>query len=152
VKPIVTIDAGIDAQVRHLITRYVWALDVGDIATLETLFTEDCLVQDTSGARHEGRTAAMGYFTTLTRSAPFRGRRHHIDNLLYFAMSDEACHLRAYWTVDKWEVAGGRKVIEALGHSEDRFVRGPDGWRFAERLLHYWRDVDCPWVVDATGS
>lgn len=148
--PVATVDPALDADIRHLIARYVWALDMADMTTLETLFTEDCVVQDTSGARYQGRVASLGYFATLTASAPFRGRRHHIDNLVYLATGDETCHLRAYWTVDKWEAASGRKVIEALGHSEDRFVRGPDGWRFAMRLLSYWRDADCPWAPDAT--
>ena len=32
----------------------------------------------------------------------------------------------------------------------DRFVRAGDSFRFAERRVHYWRDVDCPWKPDGT--
>ena len=139
-----TIDPHVDAQVRHLIARYSWALDTGDLATLETLFTPDCLVQDTSGARHEGRDAALAYFGTLTRLPEFRGRRHHIDNLVYLSCGD-TCRLKAYWFVEKWEAASGQKTINVSGHSEDLIVLRDGAWRFAERVLHYWRDRDGPW-------
>lgn len=142
--PVATVDPVVDAQVRHLIARYSWALDTGDVATLSTLFTEDCLLQDTSGARHEGRAAAMAYFDRLTKMPPFRGRRHHIDNLVYLSCGDR-CRLKAYWLVEKWETATGRKVIDFAGHSEDLVVLADGEWRFAERVLHYWRDSDGPW-------
>jgi uncharacterized protein (TIGR02246 family) len=141
----VAVDAAVDVQIRHLIARYVWALDTGDIEGLMTLFTDDCVVQDTSGRRHEGKAAAEAYFAMLTRIPQFRGRRHHIDNLVYLRCDDE-CRLRAYWTVAKWEATTQLKVIEFMGHSEDRFVQRDGQWRFAERLLHYWRDVDGPWT------
>ncbi len=144
--PVALVDPGIDAQVRHLIARYAWALDTGDLDVLRTLFTETCRVQDTSGAGHEGRVAAMAYFAGLVRSPAFRGRRHHIDNLVYLTCGDE-CRIRAYWFVEKWESAQQRKIIEFAGHSEDRIVRVDGAWRFAERVLHYWRDIDGPWNV-----
>ncbi len=144
--PVATVDAGIDAQIRHLIAQYAWALDTADLPALEALFTDDCVVQDTSGARHDGRPAAMAYFRALTASPVFRGRRHHIDNVVYLSCGDE-CRTRAYWTVEKWEAATGTKRIEVVGHSADRYVRTADGFRFAERILHYWRDVDCPWAA-----
>lgn len=147
-KAVDVVDPHADAQIRHLIARYAWALDTADLATLESLFIDDCVVQDTSGARHEGRPAAMAYFRALTESAVFRGRRHHIDNVVYLSCGDE-CRTRAYWMVEKWEAATQRKVIEVVGHSEDRYVRTDFGWRFAERILHYWRDVDGPWATSA---
>lgn len=150
-KPVATVDPGIDTQIRHLIAQYAWALDTADLATLEALFVPDCVVQDTSGARHEGRDAAMAYFRQLTAQPVFRGRRHHIDNVVYLSCGDE-CVTRAYWLVEKWEAATQQKRIEVSGHSEDRYVRTDDGYRFAERILHYWRDVDCPWVAPTAGA
>ncbi len=149
--PVAAVDAGIDAQVRHLIARYSWALDTGDVVLLETLFTPDCVLQDTSGARHEGRVAAMAYFTWLVRLPAFRGRRHHIDNLLYLDCG-ERCRIKAYWMVEKWEAASGTKAIDFAGHSEDLIVLQDGAWRFAERVLHYWRDSDGPWSDGAPGA
>ncbi len=140
------VDPDIDAQIRHLIAQYAWALDTADLATLAMLFVDDCVVQDTSGARHEGRDAAMAYFRKLTATPVFRGRRHHIDNVVNLTCGD-VCDTRAYWVVEKWNTAAGIKAIEVVGHSEDRYVRTADGFRFAERILHYWRDADGPWAA-----
>lgn len=142
--PVASVDPAIDTQIRHLIARYVWALDTADLGVLRSLFTEDCLVQDTGGNRHEGRVATMDYFAFLTSLPAFRGRRHHIDNLVYLTCGDE-CRLKAYWFVEKWESVQQRRVIDFTGHSEDRIVRVDGEWRFAERMLYYWRDDDGPW-------
>ncbi len=140
------VDPSIDAQIRHLIAQYAWALDTADLPSLMALFTDDCVVQDTSGQRHDGRAASERYFAWLTALPAFRGRRHHIDNLVYLRCDADACDVRAYWMVEKWEAATQDKRIDFVGHSADRFVRRDGRWLFAERVLHYWRDADCPWT------
>jgi len=146
VTDIPTIDAATDAAIRQLIARYCWALDTADLPALGGLFTPDCVFQDTSGKRYEGRPAALAYFTWLTALPSFRGRRHHIDNLVYVAIGGD-CRTKSYWLVEKWEAASERKLIDFVGWSSDRFVLQGGQWRFAERILHYWRDSDGPWVA-----
>jgi len=141
-----SVDAQVDAEVRHLIARYVWALDTGDLPALMRLFTDDCVLQDTSGRRHAGKAASEAYFAMLMRNPEFRGRRHHIDNLVYTRCDPDRCDVRAYWMVEKWRAATGEKIIDLVGHSADRFVRRDGNWLIAERILHYWRDADGPWV------
>jgi hypothetical protein len=131
--------------VQHLLAVYVWALDMADIATLETIFTEDAVFEDTAGNVYPSRAAFLDYARDLTARPEFRGRQHHIDNLLIETTPDGLA-VRSYWTVTKWFSAENRKVFEVTGWSTDRFRRTADGLRFCERRVHYWRDVDCPWA------
>lgn len=130
--------------VQHAFAVYTWALDMGDLGTLEALFTEDAVFEDTAGNVYADRTAFLGYITRLTALPEFRGRQHHIDKLL-IEQTDDGLACKAYWIVTKWRSAENQKIIEVTGWSEDRFRRTENGLKFCERRVHYWRDVDCPW-------
>jgi hypothetical protein len=136
-------------ELQHLISRYVWALDTGDVDGIDRLFVPQALLQDTTGQRHVGAEAVRGYFAGLTALPEFRGRQHHIDHCL-LAPEGEGVRCRAYWSVTQWLTGPGRKELIGLGHSSDLFVRWQGEWRFAERLLYHWRDADCPWAPDGT--
>jgi hypothetical protein len=133
------------ADIQHAIACYVWALDMGDFKALEALFTEDALFEDTSGNEYPSREAFLDYARQLTARPEFRGRQHHIDNLL-IEPTEDGFSVHAYWTVTKWFSAENRKIVEVTGWSFDRFRRTPEGLKFCERRVHYWRDVDCPWA------
>ena len=70
------------ARIQTLIARYVWALDTADIRALGALFTDDAIFEDTAGNVYQGRAAYEGYFRQLMATPAFRGRQHHIDNLI----------------------------------------------------------------------
>lgn len=131
-------------RIQMLIAEYSWALDTADVAALGALFLDDAVFEDTAGNVYSGRAAFEGYFRKLVDMPTFRGRQHHIDNLILTPTGD-GYDSRSYWTVTKWHSEAGHKIFEVIGHSTDRFVRTGDGFRFAERRVHYWRDVDCPW-------
>jgi uncharacterized protein (TIGR02246 family) len=131
-------------ELQQLISRYVWALDTGDVEGACGLFTPQALFQDTAGNRYEGVDAIRAYFTRLTGRPDFRGRQHHVDHCLY-TREGQAVRCRAYWTVTQWHTAQNRKELAVVGHSSDLFVRNGGDWRFEERVLHHWRDTDCPW-------
>lgn len=141
-------DPALQVALQNLISRYVWALDTGDIEGVCRVFTRDAVVQDTGGNRYEGLQAIRGYFTSLTLRPDFRGRQHHVDHCL-FEREGDGVRCRSYWTVTQWLTGENRKILAVVGHSSDLFVRDGGEWRFAERLLHYWRDVDCPWAGGA---
>ncbi len=136
-------------RIQALIAEYVWALDTADIDRLGALFTDDAIFEDTAGNVYEGREAFEGYFRALMANPVFRGRQHHIDNLL-MTPTQWGYATRSYWTVTKWHVEAGKKIFEVIGHSTDDFRRTVDGFRFCERRVHYWRDADCPWAPDGT--
>lgn len=148
-------NTGIDLQqqlaLQNLVSSYVWALDTGDVEGVCRLFTPDAVVQDTSGRRHEGLPAIRDYFSMLVRLPVFRGRQHHVDHCL-FAPEGAGVRCRAYWTVTQWLTAENRKELAVVGHSSDLFVSRDGEWCFQERLLHYWRDVDCPWAPEGSAT
>lgn len=145
------IDIGNHLRVRNLITDYVWKLDMADIEGVLDLFLPDGIFEDTAGKVYRGREEIGGYFRMLTNLPAFRGRRHHIDNLRIEPDVGGGYSVRSYWTVTKWRTAENHvKVIESLGHSLDVLVRHGEGFLFAERRVHHWRDADCPWVPDGT--
>lgn len=131
--------------IQHLFAVYAWALDMADLATLEDIFTEDAVFEDTSGNVYPDRVAFLAYAAELTARPEFRGRQHHIDHLVIEPTAD-GFSCKSYWTVTKWFSGENRKIVEVTGWSEDRFRRAADGLRFCERRVHYWRDVDCPWA------
>lgn len=143
------IDCRQQLALQNLISRYVWALDTGDVEGVCQVFTHDAVVQDTSGNRYEGIDAIRGYFSMLTKLPVFRGRQHHIDHCL-FAPEGAGVRCRAYWTVTQWITMQNLKELAVVGHSSDLFVVHGGEWRFRERLLHYWRNIDCPWAPEGT--
>jgi len=145
-------DIGIEDwfAVRQHIDRYIWNFDMGDIEQLLKSFTDDAIFQDSAENEYVGQQAIKGYFDGLIFSPEFRGRRHHIDNLLITRQPD-GYNVRSYWTITKWYSDQNEKKIDALGHSFDRIVTGPAGPKFAERRVYYWRDDTCPWHPSGTG-
>lgn len=144
------IDVADHLRVRNLITDYVWKLDMADIEGVLDLFRPDGIFEDTAGNVYKGREQIGGYFNMLVNLPAFRGRQHHIDNLR-IEPHGTGCSVRSYWTVTKWRTAENQvKLIESLGHSLDILERRGDGFIFAERRVHHWRDADCPWGPDGT--
>ncbi len=137
-------------RIQATISDYVWKLDMADVEGVVALFTEDGIFEDTAGNEHKGQAGLRAYFEGLVTRPEFRGRQHHVDNLRFFPQGD-GFKVLAYWTVTKWHSDGdNRKVLEVIGHSCDRFVRVADGFRFAERRVHYWKAGDCPWKPAGT--
>lgn len=142
-------DNGDYLRIQALVADYVWALDMGDIETLMSLFIEGAVLEDTAGNVYEGKAAMRGYFEGLMATPEFRGRQHHIDHMR--VEDQEGGYLtRSYWTVTKWYTKENVKKFDVVGHSLDRFVHEGGRLRFAERRVHYWRDADCPWHPGGT--
>ncbi len=136
-------------EIQALISEYVWALDTADIERLGAVFTDDAIFEDTAGNVYEGREAFEAYFRKLMANPDFRGRQHHIDNLL-LSPTEWGYRSRSYWTVTKWYTQEQKKIFDVIGYSTDDFRRTDAGFLFCERRVHYWRDADCPWAPEGT--
>jgi hypothetical protein len=136
-------------RIQALVADYVWNFDMARIDAVLPLFEEDAVLQDTAGNIYVGHGPIGDYFRQLVATPAFRGRQHHIDNMR-LVPTETGYDTRSYWTVTKWRAGDNQKVFDVVGHSFDRFKRGPQGFRFAERRLFYWRDADCPWELDGT--
>jgi hypothetical protein len=132
--------------VTQLMSRYAWAFNTADFSALREVFSADGVLQGSSGQRHEGREAIIGYARTLAKSAAFRGRQHVIYNLLIDKANLSHCNARAYWSVVYWDGASNEKRLDSTGYSKDVFVRENNEWLIKERLIFHWKNNDCPWV------
>lgn len=126
-------------DIRQLLARYNWAIDLGDIDGWVDCFTDDgtftCLgLPDGAalGGRHEGREALHAYGST--HYGINKGRARHWNwNPLIEVDGDEAtmkCYLNAYAAGQ-----GDSATLRVTGLYEDRLRRTPGGWRFASRQV-----------------
>lgn len=129
-----------------LYADYVWALDSGDVKQFLTLFADDAIFGDTAGNRYQGHAAIGKYVTGLVNLPAFRGRQHYLSGLR-FEQTGVRIGVKGYWLVTKWTKATGAKAVEVAGWSDDAFVKIAGQWRFSQRIVHYWSDVDLPWAV-----
>jgi uncharacterized protein (TIGR02246 family) len=134
--------------IEDLYADYVWALDSGDVAGFLALFTDDAIFGDTAGNRYTGHDAIGRYVSGLAARPEFRGRQHIVSSLR-FSGAGERIGVTAFWHVFKWVKATGAKSLEVCGHSDDVLVKSAARWRFQQRLVHYWNDIDLPWAGPA---
>ena len=128
----------IEQDCERLIKQYVNLNDAQDWRAVAALYTEDARFARPSkpGEFVEGREAILASF--LAR--PARAQRHVIANTVVEV--DDADHARAFSVIVLYmgDAAddGGLPVQDSksplVGTFNDRLVRTPEGWRFAERI------------------
>ena len=126
----------IEADCARLIHEYTWANDAADWETCTALYTEDAIFRRPSGGEPvTGRAAILESF----RARAARAQRHAIANILVDVVSENEARARSVIVLYMGDEAqdGGLPVQAAksplIGTYEDRIVRTPEGWRFAER-------------------
>ncbi len=130
--------------IEELYARHWWALDRGDAAAFAATFTEDGLLA--MHEDHRGRTA-IADFVRAVAAAPAGGQtNHHMSSLVLTAAGEDVTGQSYVLRVHRLPTRSrGNTQILWSGYSIDRCVRGPDGWRFAERALRAWEgDVPAP--------
>lgn len=129
----------IERACERLVTDYARFVDFGEASRIADLFTADG-VWETEGVRMDGRDAIRAGFgrrEQVTR----RVSRHVCTNVAIDVLSGDEARGLAYlvnFRFDRREgddpampaPAGHPKYV---GEYHDRFVRTPDGWRFAQR-------------------
>ena len=128
----------IEQDCERLIKQYVNLNDAQDWPAVTALYTEDARFARPSkpGEFVEGREAILASF--LAR--PARAQRHVIANTVVEV--EDADHARAFSVIVLYmgDAAddGGLPVQDSksplVGTFNDRLVRTPEGWRFAERI------------------
>ncbi|MFB0612729.1 nuclear transport factor 2 family protein [Aurantiacibacter poecillastricola] len=125
----------IEADVTRLIHKYVWANDAQDWDRCASLYTEDAVFRRPSGGDPVvGREAILASFT----ARPPRAQRHVMANTLVDVVNESEARAKSVIVLYMGDAAqDGLPVQDAksplIGTFEDRCVRTPDGWRFAER-------------------
>jgi SnoaL-like domain len=126
-------------QIRQLLGRYNFAIDLGDTEAWADCFTPDgvfeCVgVPDDSplGGRHQGREALVAY--AITHFGINKGRVRHWNWNLVVDGADGSASMRCYMAILRAGV-GPPAGLTATGIYEDHLVAGTDGWRFQSRRI-----------------
>lgn len=118
------------AQITALIQGYADAIDRGDLDALADSFADAVLRSPRGVAR--GRAAVRRWYdAVLLDEHGLPGTRHHVFGV---EVDIQTGRDRATATSFVTVVQGGRPII--AGRYDDAFVHGPEGWRFAERVVH----------------
>ena len=132
-----SLEPSVYEEIRQLLARYNFAVDLGDVDSWVNTFTPDgtfsCVgLPDGAplGGTHQGQDALRAY--AETHFSINQGRARHWNwNLLIEGDGDAAtmqCYLNAYSAGQ-----GDSALFRATGIYRDRLVRTADGWRFAQR-------------------
>jgi 3-phenylpropionate/cinnamic acid dioxygenase small subunit len=126
-------------EIRQLLARYNFAIDLGDAEGWAACFTEDGVFHCTPEGgpltgRHVGEDA-------LVASSPRpvelnRGRARHWNWNLDIDGDGRTATMRCYLAALSATGADDPAALRITGVYRDRLVKLDDGWRFAERHVH----------------
>lgn len=117
-------------------TRYCWALDENDWASLDDVFLPDATARLGNPQLLEGREAIVGRCRAAL--GPLDDSQHMVSNHQVVVDGDEAthrCYLHAQHIRHAAVVDGAGPHYVVAGRYVDRFVRTEAGWRIAHRDL-----------------
>lgn len=124
----------IESACRRLVGQYAHAIDLGHAGDVAELFTADG-VWESPERRLDGGSAIAAAFGD--RAGMERTSRHVCTTSVFTIDSADEASGITYFTLYRHDgPLDGPAPLGApamVGHYEDRFVRTPDGWRFAHR-------------------
>jgi 3-phenylpropionate/cinnamic acid dioxygenase small subunit len=121
-------------EIEALVYRYGELIDTGDLEGVVALFTEATWRSSETGQALREPAAVRAVYDQIVLYADGTPRtKHVITNLkVDFAPDGQSATGSCYFTVVQ-----GVEPLQAVvaGRYDDRYERGPGGWRFADRLL-----------------
>jgi len=124
--------------VYNLISRYARALDTRDYAAyIENFLPAGVLIDQSTGARCEGRQQIMDYLDARDASGSYSDPRQHVVSLPNVEGDGSECTAHTYWHVILRK-AGETPSIWSFGEYIDRIVKADGRWYFAERVIWHW--------------
>ena len=126
----------IERECARLVTAYCHYIDHGSAERVAELFSEDGVWASTE-ATLEGRDEIRKAMAERRDNAA-RMSRHVCDNLLIDVIDENSAEGVVYLTLYRHDGKEGRRLspLEGplmVGEYQDRFQRGPDGWRITRR-------------------
>jgi 3-phenylpropionate/cinnamic acid dioxygenase small subunit len=124
-------------DISALVYRYAELLDAGDLDAVTDMFTDASWRSAATGAVLTTREEVRAVYDRVILYDGVPRTRHLMDNLIVDVDdgADEASG-RCYYTVLQGGEPGAPIVPILSGRYLDRYRRGPDGWRFADREFH----------------
>ncbi|WP_424533937.1 nuclear transport factor 2 family protein [Sphaerisporangium viridialbum] len=133
-------------EIADVLARYAYAVDSGDLDRLDSVFTEDALIDYTSAGGVRGpREEVKAWLADVLRHWP--GRLHLIGAMsIRFEGGDEAVVAASFadtLSPSREAVAADTSgVIQGGGWYHHRMVRTPSGWRSRELVEEQtWRTM-----------
>ena len=128
----------IERECQRLVTDYCHLVDHGEAERIAELFSEDGVWKSPEVAM-EGREQIQKGFARRQANAG-RMSRHVCNNLRVDVVDEHNAVGVVYLTLYRHDAEPGRRVSpleqpEMVGEYRDRFVRTPEGWRFAHRQV-----------------
>ena len=126
-------------EIRQLLTRYNFAVDLGDAEGWADCFTPAGVFHCTPEGgpltgRHEGREALVAY--AKQHYAINQGRARHWNWNLEIAGDGETATMRCYMVTFAATSADARAVLGVTGVYRDQLRKVDGRWLFAERHIH----------------
>lgn len=131
-------------EILDLIGRYAFAIDDRDWDALDDLFTPDGRVDFTATGGVAGTIPELKAFLDEAFSS-IESSQHLMGSTVVSLAPDGRSATARTMCLNPLVFAGGTLATFAISY-EDRLVRTPDGWRFAERVqrqahAHVHRDA-----------
>ena len=119
--------------IRELVSRYCFAIDDRDLASVGDLFTDDAFFG--SADRAMGATGRTDILRQFESRYSVMGASNHVshDHVIEFDGRDKA-HGRVAVHAEVWR--NERAMITALRYA-DSYVKADGRWRFSQRLLSF---------------
>lgn len=128
-----TVGTDDETAIRALVHRYTMAIDARDAQEWSATWAADG-VWDMAGRVTEGRDAIRdAWVAAMDRFAEVG----HVATFVEVSVEGDVASGR--WTVQERTVDADGNDFAFTADYHDRYVRTPDGWRFAERRLEFHR-------------
>ena len=127
-----TATADVDIEgIRRMMAAYCHRIDDGELAGWSETFEEGATL--TIGRQvYEGRPAILAW-AECSLAAAVEPTRHMVTNVEIALDGDSAT------AVSDFMVLSASMAILVAGRYDDRLVASPDGWKFAERRIGFFR-------------
>jgi len=126
-------------EIQDLIARYAWALDTGDIDSLVSCFTPDCVVIEEvfeDPDRWEGREGVRRLAQHYGASPGFPGRQHHTSQSLVEGDAGR-CSVKSFAFVTECH-GEPPYTLRFTGYYDDKLEKREGRWLFRERIIRLW--------------
>ncbi len=128
----------IERECQRLVTAYCHYVDHGEAERIAELFSEDG-VWTSPEVTMSGREQVQKGFARRQANVA-RMSRHVCNNLLLEVIDEDHAEGTVYLTLYRHDGVEGRRLSPLagpalVGEYRDRFVRTPEGWRFAHREI-----------------
>ena len=124
-------------EIEALVYGYAERIDAGDMAGVVDLFAHATWRSSATGDVLRDPAAVRAVYDRIVVYDDGTPRtKHLITNLVVDVAEDGASATgRCSFTVLQGITPGEPLQVAVAGRYEDRYERGPDGWRFADRLF-----------------